>query len=186
MYFWGRENNGGRGGGGAYRVRQSMSSHVEHRSYDFADHSMSCLSSPALDKGRSWPCRLLQLPWVAQDAAKMVKLFYLFLLFIICIFEKKSVTIGNFLQPYYWRHLLSEASNVAMSGGSSLYVRSVFCRPLVGLNKDPGAIYCQEYTMQCLQPHYWRHLLSEVRNFARSGEPTFLKNYIARLVSMAV
>ena len=36
------------GGGGPYRVRQSMSSHVEHRSYDFADHSMSCLSSPAL------------------------------------------------------------------------------------------------------------------------------------------
>ena len=35
-------------GGGAYRVRQSMSSHVEHRSYDFADPSMSCLSSPAL------------------------------------------------------------------------------------------------------------------------------------------
>ena len=24
-------------GGGPYRVRQSMSSHVEHRSYDFAD-----------------------------------------------------------------------------------------------------------------------------------------------------
>ena len=39
------------GGGGAYRVRQSMSSHVEHRSYDFADHSMSCLSSPALHMG---------------------------------------------------------------------------------------------------------------------------------------
>ena len=34
--------------GGPYRVRQSMSSHVEHRSYDFADHSMLCLSSPAL------------------------------------------------------------------------------------------------------------------------------------------
>ena len=30
--------------GGPYRVRQSMSSHVEHRFYDFADHSMSCLS----------------------------------------------------------------------------------------------------------------------------------------------
>ena len=39
---------GGGGWGGAYRVRQSMSSHVEHRSYDFADHSMSRLSSPAL------------------------------------------------------------------------------------------------------------------------------------------
>ena len=39
------------GGGGAYRVWQSMSSHVEHRSYDFADHSMSCLSSPALGSG---------------------------------------------------------------------------------------------------------------------------------------
>ena len=36
------------GGGGPYRVRQSMSSHVEHRSYDFADPSMSCLSSPTL------------------------------------------------------------------------------------------------------------------------------------------
>ena len=34
--------------GGPYRVRQSMTSHVEHRSYDFADHLMSCLSSPAL------------------------------------------------------------------------------------------------------------------------------------------
>ena len=33
---------------GPYRVWQSMSSHVDHRSYDFADHSMSCLSSPAL------------------------------------------------------------------------------------------------------------------------------------------
>ena len=33
--------------GGPYRVRQSMSSHVEHRSYDFADHSMSCLLSPS-------------------------------------------------------------------------------------------------------------------------------------------
>ena len=39
------------GGGGPYRVRQSMSSHVEHRSYDFADHSMLCLSSPALLNG---------------------------------------------------------------------------------------------------------------------------------------
>ena len=36
------------GKGGPYRVQQLMSSHVEHRSYDFADHSMSCLSSPAL------------------------------------------------------------------------------------------------------------------------------------------
>ena len=36
------------GGGGPYRVWQSMSSHVEHRSYDFADPSMSCLSSPTL------------------------------------------------------------------------------------------------------------------------------------------
>ena len=35
-------------GGGPYRVRQSMSSHVEHRSYDFANPLMSCLSSPAL------------------------------------------------------------------------------------------------------------------------------------------
>ena len=34
--------------GGPYRVRQSMYSHVEHRSYDFDDPSMSCLSSPAL------------------------------------------------------------------------------------------------------------------------------------------
>ena len=34
--------------GGPYRVRQSMSSHVEHRSYDFANPSMSCLSSPAI------------------------------------------------------------------------------------------------------------------------------------------
>ena len=34
--------------GGPYRVRQSMSSHGEHRLYDFADPSMPRLSSPAL------------------------------------------------------------------------------------------------------------------------------------------
>ena len=34
--------------GGPYRVRQSMSSHGEHRLYDFADPSMLRLSSPAL------------------------------------------------------------------------------------------------------------------------------------------
>ena len=41
--------------GEPYRVRQSMSTYVEHRSYDFADPSMSCLSSPALANTNFYP-----------------------------------------------------------------------------------------------------------------------------------
>ena len=42
--------------GGAVSSSAIDSSHVEHCSYDFADHSMSCLSSPALvDSIRNHP-----------------------------------------------------------------------------------------------------------------------------------